>query len=96
MIQDAATAKAEAKLKARRRVYPKFTDGMTVNHYVHQYYGANAMRWAPVAFRIQGGWYTPDASFESVRKQVVAFFEPLSDRPQFVLWGEEVTCEVEA
>ncbi len=83
MIHDHAISKAEAKLKARIRHYPKFTEGMTPSQYVHAYYGINSMRWVQVQFGIQRGAYTPDAEYERLHKQVNDFFAPLSTIPMF-------------
>lgn len=77
MIHGHARSKAEAKLKARIRHYPKFTEGMTPSQYVHAYYGINSMRW------VQRGAYTPDAEYERLHKQVNDFFAPLSTIPMF-------------
>lgn len=83
MINDTAIAKFENKLKARKRHYPKFVEGMSTADYVHQYYGLNAARWTPVSFGLQRGAYTAGLQFEQLRRQVNDFFEPLSTNPQF-------------
>ena len=90
VFHNAGIAKAEASLKARRRVYPKFKDGMTPSEYVHQFYGANAMRWVPTSFGIQRGAYTASADFEILRREVNAFFQPLSTLPMFAPTGEVI------
>lgn len=76
-------ARTEKSLAARRRVYPKFKDGMTVEQYVHAYYGLNSLRWKPCDVGIQRGVYTPDSDYEALRQEVNAFFQPLSTAPQF-------------
>jgi hypothetical protein len=83
MFNNTAIAKAEAKLKARRRNYPKFHEGMSPAEYVQYYYALNSMRWVPTAFGIQRGAYTAGLQYEQLHKQVVAFFQPLPTLPMF-------------
>ena len=82
IYQDVTYGGIEKKLKARQRLYPKFTPGMTVSDYVHDYYRRNALRWAAFSAGIQSGVFTPVNEERRLYIQVQNFFAPLSERPQ--------------